>query len=830
MRRAAVLTMLMLLAAASLAGAQDRKTSCAAAGLFDTCLEQAAFCQQGRIECRTLPGTTAEEVARGKNKVGLHRCICNILVCKDCFDNTDDEKDKMQAAADLYTQALPFLSPTAGPTACLVSATPGEVHIPSDNTTVTVTVSNLPAGADVVLEASRADITDNQTRKAGKADASGKFTAVYVYSPQVNETYPKPPIIVYEVKQPECGGRASIAYARRAPKVSLEVDNPPLVLARTRTDAVRLKVAGLGDVAYTIFEEGQPKYADTLKDLKGSHVVPFLVGPLTAGVTYTATATAEPAPSIASNSLRVYVKPVPGPPPTRPLVKDTPFCNVGQNSISLIFNVDNPDGLPVEVRARVGSKTTGARTAVTRVTGTGYQIPITITLPTTLPDFYRLVLAAYYTKPGSTLQERIYPPGDAPPTPIEFGKAPVKTGNLAPNGIAPLEGDDCELCECTLGPPDADEDGVPDDDDNCFADDNLDQADSDTDNVGDVCDNCPDDPNEDQGDSDQDKIGDVCDPCPDDADETSADADGDGIHDVCDVCVDDADSEQADEDGDAVGDACDNCAKKSNTDQTDTDGDGVGDVCPEDVECEAPECCEQFPQECAGECWESCPEDYAPDPSDCSACIEVEDVNPPLVDIQVPIAGSSVPAGATVQVTTNFVDNGEQDDGVVSGTFTVSGPAVDAGPTPAGFDIEPTPQRTQLFTFKVKSDLTGISDRTIVITAAGSDAAGNASAVATSNVVANGAGLSLLLSVSPSDPGPGDTVTVTITVNNCDPTTTQVAYTVSGTDGYGAGNTLSVSSACQASFTIPGGAAGVVDTVTVEIVGAGVVQTVTYSF
>ena len=76
----------------------------------------------------------------------------------------------------------------------------------------------------------------------------------------------------------------------------------------------------------------------------------------------------------------------------------------------------------------------------------------------------------------------------------------------------------------------------------------------------------------------------------------------------------------------------------------------------------------------------------------------------------------------------------------------------------------------------------------------------------------------------------GETVTVTITVNNCDPTTTQDAYTVSGTDGYGAGDTLSVSSACQAPFTIPGGASGVVDTVTVEIVGAGVVQTVTYSF
>ena len=53
---------------------------------------------------------------------------------------------------------------------------------------------------------------------------------------------------------------------------------------------------------------------------------------------------------------------------------------------------------------------------------------------------------------------------------------------------------------------------------------------------------------------------------------------------------------------------------------------------------------------------------------------------------------------------------------------------------------------------------------------------------------------------------------------------------MSGTDGYAASDTLGVSSSCQASFTIPGGAAGVVDTVVVEIVGAGVVQSASYSF
>jgi hypothetical protein len=817
-----------VLVVASNAGAQDRKTSCTAAGLPATCAGQALFCQQGQIECRVTPGTTAQDIADDKNSVGIHRCICNSLVCHDCFSNTAAELARLQATAALYAQALTLKSPTATGGACFVAVSPLQVRVPSTGTVVTVTVSGLTAGEAVEVDASRADAVDGHTSKSGTADAGGTFTAVYTYSPAAGETYPSSKRITFDVKKPACGGHGSALYVPDAPRARLRAASNPLGLEKDATARAELRIAGVGDVDYEILEDGVAKHSGTSSPRDGVRIIPFTVGPLAKGVTLTATVTDGSSPPIPAGPLQVFVRPLAGPPPTPRIQKANPFCDVAGNTIGLVLNVYNPDGLPIEFRAKVASKTVKAVSPVFKAIGTGSQVALKILLPTRLPDLYKMVVSAYFTSPSGT-KERFYPPPGVTPVPIEFGKAPVKPGNVG-DVDALAEGDDCELCECTLGPPDADEDGVADDDDNCFSDGNPDQADSDSDGVGDVCDDCRDAPNAEQGDGDQDGVGDACDTCPETADATSADGDGDGIGDVCDRCPTVSDAEQDDADGDGVGDACDNCPEDANGDQADGNGDGIGDACPGDVPCDTPDCCPDLPVACGDVCWPACPEDHERQAADCGTCVEVADVNPPLVQIQAPGAGSSVPAGSTVQVTTNFVDNGPQDDGVVSGSFTVSGPAVDGGPTPTGFDIAATPQRSQLFSFKVKSDLTGISDRTIVITAAGRDAAGNASAVATETVVANGAGLSVLLAVSPSDPGAGETVTVTITVNNCDPAATRVSYTVAGTDGYAAADTLGVGSSCQASFTIPGGAAGVVDVVTVEVVGAGVSQTVSYSF
>lgn len=84
---------------------------------------------------------------------------------------------------------------------------------------------------------------------------------------------------------------------------------------------------------------------------------------------------------------------------------------------------------------------------------------------------------------------------------------------------------------------DADDDTVPDAEDNCIAITNPDQADADDDDVGDACDGC-----------------DGCVVC---ATGPDHDEDGDKIPDGCDVCPALADPAQANADGDELGDACD---------------------------------------------------------------------------------------------------------------------------------------------------------------------------------------------------------------------------------------------------------------------------------
>jgi hypothetical protein len=145
---------------------------------------------------------------------------------------------------------------------------------------------------------------------------------------------------------------------------------------------------------------------------------------------------------------------------------------------------------------------------------------------------------------------------------------------------------------------DDDNDGVPDDKDNCPLLKNLSQANSDDDEEGDACDpdddndtvpdildNCPVWPNEDQKNSDGDPLGDACDldddedqwldeadNCPTVANADQADLDKDGQGDACDE----------DDDGDAVPDSADNCPLLANKEQTDSEQDGLGDVCDAD--------------------------------------------------------------------------------------------------------------------------------------------------------------------------------------------------------------------------------------------------------
>lgn len=66
-------------------------------------------------------------------------------------------------------------------------------------------------------------------------------------------------------------------------------------------------------------------------------------------------------------------------------------------------------------------------------------------------------------------------------------------------------------CVYDDSPPDTDNDGVADSEDNCVDDPNDDQSDADNDGVGDACDNCPSVSNPSQTDTDGDGVGDACD-------------------------------------------------------------------------------------------------------------------------------------------------------------------------------------------------------------------------------------------------------------------------------------------------------------------------------
>lgn len=108
--------------------------------------------------------------------------------------------------------------------------------------------------------------------------------------------------------------------------------------------------------------------------------------------------------------------------------------------------------------------------------------------------------------------------------------------------------------------PDADNDGVPDANDNCPNTNSQNFNDTDGDGRGDICDNCPSTNSHNFNDSDGDGHGDICDNCPSTNSQNFNDADGDGR-----------------------GDVCDNCPNTNSQNFNDYDGDGRGDVC--DIDC-----------------------------------------------------------------------------------------------------------------------------------------------------------------------------------------------------------------------------------------------------
>ena len=140
---------------------------------------------------------------------------------------------------------------------------------------------------------------------------------------------------------------------------------------------------------------------------------------------------------------------------------------------------------------------------------------------------------------------------------------------------------------------DSDNDGIPDDEDNCPLIGNADQTNTDSDANGNACDD--DDDNDDIPDGEDgypliaigDRLDTDGDGIPNDCDtdcagmSADADDDNDGVDDTSDAFPLDP-TEQSDTDLDGVGDNGDNCPTAPNPNQTNFDGDSLGDLCDPD--------------------------------------------------------------------------------------------------------------------------------------------------------------------------------------------------------------------------------------------------------
>jgi hypothetical protein len=240
------------------------------------------------------------------------------------------------------------------------------------------------------------------------------------------------------------------------------------------------------------------------------------------------------------------------------------------DGVTLVRNASKKadfDSIAIRLRAESPAQSIGIGKLVLNVSGAGVGGPLvgSAQADADSPDTI-LLLRGVPLLAGFELRGEIVAEWDAEVAPPDL-RAEILVASLAAR--CPNSDRDC--------------DGVPNDEDNCPAIANPDQADGDVDpdtelpapdGVGDVCDNCPTRPNPDQLDADRDGVGEACDNCPKGCTARQ------GFQ-----CFNPA---QADSDLDPIsglpapdgfGDNCDNCQDVFNPSQQSTLEPPLGDAC-----------------------------------------------------------------------------------------------------------------------------------------------------------------------------------------------------------------------------------------------------------
>ena len=354
--------------------ALDRRQACVAASVDPKCkVHQFNLfpMKQWAAEGCSVATNDAVDAGEALEQEDIIRCLCYAYLNRACYTNSNEENARWDKRIGKLDQAIVIPS-AAAPGSCTVGVSVAKLDIPSTGNTVAVTVTTDP-GVAVTVKASRSDATSDE--RDGTTDDNGQFVATYVFDVKATEGADG---IAFQVTPAPCKS-TRVQFKRLKPGVRLVATNNPLLIDPDGQATLTLQMIGTGTVQWTALRDGQPVVGPRESvHQTGLRMIPFSLPPGTSG-DISASVHFPTGLDLPTNSVRVIQKPRAGrvgPPPAPPFVKGNPFCDAGKTQITLVFQCDNPDAVPIEVRGKVG----GTKDLISE-TGTGNSLSITFPLP-----------------------------------------------------------------------------------------------------------------------------------------------------------------------------------------------------------------------------------------------------------------------------------------------------------------------------------------------------------------------------------------------------------------------------------------------------------------